>query len=333
VATAIKYKRVTNSGDHVSVISDDTLELDNCSPNNDTFFNKNILTGTSSGEEETAQRFPLKSPRSNHFLSTDICGPVKCTPAGRRYIIVFVCLSSGVYFASTSRTQVVGTPAVNKDVDAYASYQANFASVPDLPVSPTKLVYDIVNPKTNFDVTGLAPWYNFNDHGLTPVVQLQPLSYNSTCHPGPAAADANQPAIQLQPESDCDSLWTTFTRYVSDASPLLPSHFKAVRYVIAPWNQGNLGGLYSFFSANTAASRSGGGKGCLCRLRGHHLSSQQVPDEFQHRLEHCRLRPGHASPAARCTNQQDRVRQHVHFQTEYHRTTTRTPNSSQPRTP
>jgi len=261
VATAIKYKRVTNSGDHVSVISDDTLELDNCSPNNDTFFNKNILTGTSSGEEETAQRFPLKSPRSNHFLSTDICGPVKCTPAGRRYIIVFVCLSSGVYFASTSRTQVVGTPAVNKDVDAYASYQANFASVPDLPVSPTKLVYDIVNPKTNFDVTGLAPWYNFNDHGLTPVVQLQPLSYNSTCHPGPAAADANQPAIQLQPESDCDSLWTTFTRYVSDASPLLPSHFKAVRYVIAPWNQGNLGGLYSLFSANTAASRSGGGRG------------------------------------------------------------------------
>jgi hypothetical protein len=137
VATAPKNRqKVFNNGDHVS---DNTLEPGKWSLNNDTSFDKNISTGTSLGKEETAQRFPLKNPRRHHFLSTDICGPVTPTSTGHRYLIVFVCLSSGVYFASTSRTQVVGTPAFNEYVDAYASHQVDSASVPDLPVGPAEL--------------------------------------------------------------------------------------------------------------------------------------------------------------------------------------------------
>ena len=50
-------------------------------------------------------------------------------------------------------------------------------------------------------------------------------------------------------------------RYVSDASPLLPSRFKAVRSTIASWRHyGSLGSFYPLFSTNTVTSRSGGGR-------------------------------------------------------------------------
>ena len=142
-------------------------------------------------------------------------------------------------------------------MDAYASHLIDSTSVPTLPMDPTELFYDkpapfhdTVNPKTSFDVVGLGAWYSREDHELISMVQLQPTS-----------SDQQQPAATSgdQPEPDCDSFWTTLTRYVSDPSPLLPSRFKAVRSTIASWrHHGSLGGFYPLFSTNTVTSRSGG---------------------------------------------------------------------------
>jgi hypothetical protein len=87
----------------------------------DTFFDKNIATGISLGKGETARcnpatncavcklvktprpgRFPGRDPQRhqwlevNAYLSSDICGPIAPTSTtGHRYLIVFVCRSSG----------------------------------------------------------------------------------------------------------------------------------------------------------------------------------------------------------------------------------------------
>ena len=135
-----------------------------------------------------------------------------------------------IYFASSGRTRVVGTPNFIEDVDAYASRLIDSTSVLVLPVDPTELFYDkpapfhdTVNPRTSFDVIGLGAWYSYVDHELISMVQLQPTSSDQQ---KPAATSGNQPR---PPEPDCDFFWTTLTRYVSDASPLLPSRSKAVR--------------------------------------------------------------------------------------------------------
>jgi hypothetical protein len=215
-------QEVFSNGDHVS---DNSLEPGKWSLKNDTFFDKNISTGISLGKEKIARcnlatncavcklvkapqpvRFPMKNPQRHHFLSTDICGPITPTSStSHRYLIVFVCLSYGVYFASTSRTQVVGTPTFIEDVDAYASHQFDSASVPALPVGPAELFYDkpapfhdTVDPKVLFDVIGLGAWYSRDDHELVAMVQLQPASNSNDCRlPGPARA--SQPASQPGP--------------------------------------------------------------------------------------------------------------------------------------
>jgi hypothetical protein len=79
-----------------------------------------------------------------------------------------------IYFASTGRTRVVGTPNFIEDVNAYTSRLIDSTSVAVLPVDPTELFYDkpaplfhdTVNPKTNFDVVGLGAWYSHEDHEL-----------------------------------------------------------------------------------------------------------------------------------------------------------------------
>jgi hypothetical protein len=243
-----------------------------------------------------------------------------------------------IYLASTSRTRVVGTPTFIEDVDVYASRLVDSTSVPALPIDPAELFYnksapfhDTVDPKIIFDVIGLGAWYSRDDHELVAMVQLQPaVSNSSDCRP----ARASQPASQGQPEPDCDYFWTTFTRYVSEASPLLPSRFKAVRSVIASWrHHGNLGGFYPLFSTNTVTSRSGGGRGagadCEAIISAvdtslmssntdmytvvydpdMHLQPQDVPTS---RIVFANMS---TSRLGRC-----------------HRTTTRTPNSSKPRT-
>jgi hypothetical protein len=165
-----------------------------------------------------------------------------------------------IYFPSTNRTRVVGTPTILEDVDAYASRLIDSTSVPDLPVDPTELFYDkpapfhdTVNPKTSFDVIGLGAWYSREDHELISMVQLQQTSSDQQQI---AVPSGDQPQPQ---EADCDSFWTTLTRYVSDPSPLLPSRFKAVRSTGR--HHGSLGGFYPLFSANTVTSRSGGERG------------------------------------------------------------------------
>ena len=73
-----------------------------------------------------------------------------------------------IYFPSTNRTRVMGTPNFIEDVDAYASRLIDStASVPAFPVDPTELFYDkpapfhdTVHPKTSFDVVGLGAWYS-----------------------------------------------------------------------------------------------------------------------------------------------------------------------------
>jgi hypothetical protein len=84
----------------------------------DAFLDKDIATGISLEKGETARcnpatncklvkaprpgRFPKRDPKRhqwlevNAYLSTDICGPIAPTSAtGHRYLIVFVCRSSG----------------------------------------------------------------------------------------------------------------------------------------------------------------------------------------------------------------------------------------------
>ena len=87
----------------------------------DTFLEKNIATGISLEKGETARcnpatncavcklvkaprpgRFPKRDPQRhqwlevNAYMSTDICGPISPTSeTGHRYLIVFVCRSSG----------------------------------------------------------------------------------------------------------------------------------------------------------------------------------------------------------------------------------------------
>ena len=87
----------------------------------DTFLEKNIATGISLEKGETARcnpatncavcklvkaprpgRFPKRDPQRhqwlevNAYLSTDICGPISPTSeTGHRYLIVFVCRSTG----------------------------------------------------------------------------------------------------------------------------------------------------------------------------------------------------------------------------------------------
>jgi hypothetical protein len=88
------------------------------------------------------------------------------------------------------------------------------------------------------------------------MVQLQPTSSNQQ---KPAATSGNQPR---PPEPDCDFFWSTLTRYVSDASPLLPSRFKAVRSTIASWrHHGSLGGFRTLSFPPTLLQTGLGGEG------------------------------------------------------------------------
>jgi hypothetical protein len=137
-----------------------------------------------------------------------------------------------------------------------------------------------------------------------------------------------------QPEPECDPFWTTLTRYVSDPGSLLPSRFETVHSTVAPWRHAEfLGGSCPFFSTDIVTSRSGGGRGAIADCEAIVSAvDTHVPDQFQHRHVHCcRLRPGHASSATRCTNQQDRTcsTTRPHLQTAgRHHTSTRTSNSS-----
>ena len=99
-----------------------------------------------------------------------------------------------IYFPSTNRTRVVGTPNFIEDVDAYASRLIDSTSVPALPVDPIELFYDksapfhdTVNPKTNFDVVDLGAWYSHEDHELISMVQL-----HATDQQRPAAVSSDQ---------------------------------------------------------------------------------------------------------------------------------------------
>jgi hypothetical protein len=194
------------------------------------------------------------------------------------------------------------------------------------------------------------------------LVQLQPVSNSSDCRlpeparasqgqpgparasqpgparasqPGPTRASQGQPAIQGQPEPDCDSFLTTFTRYVSDASPLLPSRFKAVRSIIASWRHhyGNLGGFYPLFSTNTVTSRSGGGRGADADYEAIISAVDTSLTSSNTDMYTVVYDPDmHLQPQDVPTSRIMFANMYVHFQTECHRTTTRTPNSSLPRT-
>ena len=159
------------------------------------------------------------------------------------------------------------------------------------------------------------------------MVQLQPTSSDQQ---KPAATIGNQPR---PPEPDCDFFWTTLTRCVSDASPLLPSRFKAVRSTIASWrHHGSLGGFYPLFSTNTVTSRShrsGGGRGASADCEATISAVDTSLSSSNTDMYTVVYDPDtHLQPQDVPINQQDRVHQHVHLQTGCHRTSTRTPNSS-----
>ncbi len=171
-----------------------------------------------------------------------------------------------VYFASTNRTRVVGTPTFIEDVDAYASRLVDSTSVPALPVDPTELFYDKPAPfhdtvtyEVSFDVIGLGAWYSQEDHELIALLQLRPAGTGQRQGNDGATTSSDQ---QQPPYPDCSSFWTPLTGYVSDSSDLLPARFKAVRTAITSWRyHGSLGGFYPLFSTNTVTGRSGGGRG------------------------------------------------------------------------
>jgi hypothetical protein len=233
-----------------------------------------------------------------------------------------------IYFPSTNRTRLVGTPNFIEDVDAYASRLIDSTSVPTLPVDPIELFYDkpaplhdTVNPKNNFDVVGLGAWYSHEDHELISRVQLQPTS-----------SDQLQPAATSgdQPEPDCDSFWTTLTRYVSDPIPLLPSRFKAVRSTIASWrHHGSLGGFYPLFSTNTVTSRSGGGRGASadCEAIVSAVDTSLVSSNTD-RYTVVYDPDTHLQPQDVPISRIVFTNMSIYLQTGCHRTSTKTPNSS-----
>ena len=86
-----------------------------------------------------------------------------------------------VYFSSTNRTCVVGTPTFIEDVDAYASRLTKSSFVTANPVDHTEMFYDkpapfhdIVDPEVSFDIIALGAWYSREDHKLISLLQLRP---------------------------------------------------------------------------------------------------------------------------------------------------------------
>ena len=123
-----------------------------------------------------------------------------------------------VYFASTNRTRVVGTPTFIEDVDAYASRLIDSTSVPALPVDPTELFYDkpapfhdTVTSEVSFDVIGLGAWYSQEDHELIALLQLRPAGTGQR-QGNDGAATSSSLQIQTAALSGPLSLGTCLTR-------------------------------------------------------------------------------------------------------------------------
>jgi hypothetical protein len=100
------------------------------------------------------------------------------------------------------------------------------------------------------------------------------------------------------------------------------------------WRQhGNLGGYYPLFSTNTVTSRSGGGRGagadCKTIISAIDTSLMSSNTDMYTVVYDPDM---HLQPQDVPTSRIVFANMSTIFQTGYHRTTTRTPNSSQPRT-
>ena len=161
-----------------------------------------------------------------------------------------------LYFPSTNRTRVVGSPSFIEDVDVYASRLVDGSRIPPLPLDPTELYYDKPQPffdavaaDAAFDIDGLGAWYSTEDHELIALLQLR-------------ASSASSPSSTSRTTSDTGSFWTSLTAFVSSDGPLAGARYKAMRSAVTSWrHHGSLSSFYPLFSTVTVSHRSGGGRG------------------------------------------------------------------------
>jgi hypothetical protein len=160
-----------------------------------------------------------------------------------------------VYFSSTNRVRVVGSPNFIEDVDAYASRLVDCSAAVPLPVDPTELFHqqpqpfhDTAPPDSSFDVIGLGAWYNEEDHELVALLQLRPSS---------------SPSSSESVSTDVGSFWTTLTDYTSSSTGVLArARYTGARAAVASWrHHGSIGPFHPLFSSVKVSSRSGGGRG------------------------------------------------------------------------